>query len=479
MAPESHSYQVGTRSNPGFAQQGQVDWVAFGKTSWGISSAILQRFASADLQPATYGAAIALGCQFSLGARGRARISQALSKLSGTSAFQNILWFGFGQKSFLNVVAANEAAFRCVALCVCLVDTHSLDMAAYVLAELWKLCECPTEYQPAHEQFVSLLKNCEGELATTDFGKTVGCLLGDWSLSVVDEPDKSFEELQWSRCADASQVAQVLRSLFEISVGKIQQIKITSGAEGAFIGAVAEWLFDLNVQIPGVSDNTPQGQFPHVIIHYLPSNSQASPSTGSQIQCRTFFLQSSGNFWSQLGARGEDESSCLLIYRVPWQSCFYRSFGSRFRALSKLSIIFRDFIGSAARVYTAFAIPEHNVGLLEDSRYDWRNHPSTSHGEGFVAFLLSTFPELQADPNLAEFMHQAVNKTFQEALQTFQKSVVNLRSQCACGYCSAQVSSSRKCLVRLASTVLRLSNCLISIDYAPNLMLTVSGIQSI
>lgn len=65
----SGSLQIGSAwrgGNPLFAQQGQVDWVAFGNTVWSASAGVLQRFAAANVQPVTYGAGLALASQFQL-----------------------------------------------------------------------------------------------------------------------------------------------------------------------------------------------------------------------------------------------------------------------------------------------------------------------------------------------------------------------------------------------------------------------------
>lgn len=84
--------QPGRSSNsPTFTQNGQVDWVAFGNTAWNMTTAVLQRFSAAEIQPATYGAALAIGGRFLLGASGRHRVDSALRLLKGTGSFRKVL----------------------------------------------------------------------------------------------------------------------------------------------------------------------------------------------------------------------------------------------------------------------------------------------------------------------------------------------------------------------------------------------------
>ena len=483
MASSGPVYQIGASSTPPFAQQGQVDWVALGNTTWHLTSAVLQRFASADLQPVTYSAALALGCRFTLGPVGRKHLSRALAELSATSTFQKLLWFGFGQKSFVRLLSANEPGLRCIGLCACLADTHSLEVSAYVLGELWKECSYPREYEPSHEQFVKLVQACQGILATSSFGRTVEHLLGNGRLSIDVESDDSTDNLEkseWTRCANAKQIAQALCALFDVTSGKLKHITIVGMAEVAFIGALASWLFDLKVRADGIPDTAPDRRQPQVTLCHTPASNvdvEASNTDLARIDSRTFFLQGSGEFWSQLHSAGRHTD--ILIHRVPWDSCLYRSFGSRFLKLCEMSFCLSDFIGSAARIYTGFALCEVDVGIFEDYRPSWIDYSNMCHGEPFLAFIVSRFPELGRNSDLPKLMHLAVNKSFSEALKIFQESVLRIRSFCECEECRGDHLSSKTCLVKLASTILNLARCLAPIEIEPNLLPTISGIQQI
>lgn len=90
----SNTLQIGQSSSgntASFIQNGQVDWVAFRNTLWSTSAAVLQRFASAGVQPATYGAGLALASQLQLDRVGDQRMHNALDNLSGISGFDKLL----------------------------------------------------------------------------------------------------------------------------------------------------------------------------------------------------------------------------------------------------------------------------------------------------------------------------------------------------------------------------------------------------
>ena len=112
-------------------QQGQVDWVAFGNTIWTASSAVLQRFAAAGIQPVTYGAGLVLSNQMHLDRIGQSRMENAVSSLKSSSGWGKLLWFGFGYQSFVRTMAESLAGIKCLALCACLAESHSEELAAW------------------------------------------------------------------------------------------------------------------------------------------------------------------------------------------------------------------------------------------------------------------------------------------------------------------------------------------------------------
>lgn len=196
----------GTGMNPGFVQQGQVDWVGFGNTIYSASLATMQRLASAGIQPITHGAGLALASQFQLPELGRRRMHEALRKLKVFSGFEGVLYFGFGVQSFVRLLQESQLGINLIALCSCLADSHSEELVAWTLTELWRVLEFPTEFEPSLEQFLALVKACSGVVTTTTFGATVSIMLGRGR-------DKG------PMASGARQLADVLNGLFKISRG--------------------------------------------------------------------------------------------------------------------------------------------------------------------------------------------------------------------------------------------------------------------
>ena len=486
MNSDSPIFRLDQGSSPAFLQQGQIDWVAFGNTAWNLTSATLQRFSTAEIQPATYGAGLALGCRFNLGAIGRRRIGDSIRQIQGSPSFEKLLWFGFGYRSFVYLLSESQAGFNCLALCACLVDTHSYDIAATILSELWTVCEFPHEYQPSHAQFVNLVKACEGVLARTSFGPTVEKMT---DLREFFSRTYAFDNRGMGRnlenCAKSKDIAKVLRALFDITRGKIETITVAGATECAFIGGVAQWLFDLNVYIEGTSDR-PHDQTPQVIIRYdlpLGEASQHDPEHSvAKLRSATYYLENTDDYWSQISSG--DKLDSRLILRVPWETCLSRSFGIYFDDLCSISLALGEFLGSAARIFSAFALGEEDLGTFEDYRHYFTDFLDACHGSGLVYAITTTFPELADVKDLAKLMRLACARSFTEAIKSFQASHLSISQHCGCIECApissdyiSSKGSKKTCLRSIGYAILRITRFLGAVGQSSELLPTISGIR--
>ena len=161
----------------GFLQQGSVDWVAFSKSTVSMSVEVLARFQAAEVQEITYAGALQLTTRFKLPELGRQRVWDALKRLKIYAPTANILYFGFGHRSFLRFLSESVSGLKCIALCSCLAEMHSEDVAARILSSLWKEFGYPENMEPAHYQFKSLIKACGGAMATSPFPELAGRML--------------------------------------------------------------------------------------------------------------------------------------------------------------------------------------------------------------------------------------------------------------------------------------------------------------
>lgn len=458
---------------PLFSQQGQVDWVAFGNTIWSASAAVLQRFSSAGVQPVTYAAGIALASSFRLNQLGRQRMDETLSRLEAVAGFDRVLWFGFGYRGLVKVMAETQQGVGCVALIACLVDSHTEHMTAWILEALWKIQKFPEQYEPSHTQFVALVRCCAGVVARTEFARVVDIMSGHM-LHRFREQNK--ERSQQASTPEAT--AKALQGIFRVSQGTIEKITLLGGPECAFLAAFAYWLLDLSVNVEDdeskvIFTSVEDPNLAQITIRYI--SLREVSSTTLQTTSTTFIL---GSFEEML-IRSPAREDLTLLFRTRWEACLSRAFGSRFHELLQQSFVIGHYLGASARIMSSYAKGE-DVRRADGSviwlNQEYQNHVPGSFGYGFVESVGSIFPELQDTKELREHMLHALDLKTIDAEQMLHQSSLTLKDLCRCEHCGDGTTGDRYCFVAMAICIRHLVCTLSCAEWDADLLPSVTGI---
>ena len=151
-----------------------------------------------------------------------------------------MLYFGFGHRSFLRFLSESVSGLKCLALCSCLAEMHSQDVAARILAALWKTSGYPEEFEPSFSQFKSLVSACSGAVTKSPFPELAGHMFG---------PYRDFIRGYNRDCSEPEDTTRTLLALFEVSTGVRDRITVLGGAECGFIAALSHWLIDLETYV--------------------------------------------------------------------------------------------------------------------------------------------------------------------------------------------------------------------------------------
>ncbi len=465
MPPDA--IQIGSPTalkSPSFVQNGQVDWVAFGNSIWSTSSIVLQRFASAGVQPITFGAGLALASLFDLDRVGKQRMHSALERNQGMWSFEKVLWFGFGARSFLHVMADVQSGVNCIALCSALSEVHDEHAAAWILDELWKLYGFPQQYLPSHSQLTALVKACSGVLAKTEFS-----LISDHMLGHTFNPREVMPFI-----SNPEDLAKAMSGLFKISKGAIARINVTGGMECAFVAGFAQWVLNLKVYVDDdagrVIHQDAHPEQAQVVITY---RRQADLSL-VQVSSTTYVLRDGDDMIIRSPALEHN----FLTIRTPWDGCLTRVFGTAFNGLIKASNNLGAFFGSTARVYQALALGESDVGNF--SRKAYINFVESSYGIGFVNSVVTIFPELKRVGGLFDEMQLALVVPLKEALRTIEKTVLTFEQLCECRRCTAgDVKKDIDCIVVLVFSIRQMVSTISCVTRDDDILPTVRGIAMV
>ncbi|MCJ1380571.1 hypothetical protein MMC17_003679 [Xylographa soralifera] len=395
----------------GFVTSGTIDWVAFGNTILTVSTAALQRFASAGVQPATYQSVIVIGSQFQLSYCGEQRLQVAIDGLSGIAV--NSLYMGFGYRCLVREMWDIPGGVNCVALCACLAEAHTEADAAWILIELWRLLNSPNNFAPSHAQLMALVKACAGVIAKTPFSEVINNMQSaQYRLGIGASMIRYTPAQQFARSKD---IAKVLVALFKVSCGYLDNITITGGSKGQG-----------NVIYSNVKEPTNA----QVLVRYGDHAEHSAVVTST-----TYTLSS----YSEMFDRNPENQYIYLVSRHPWDGCLSALFGIAFEKLQQKSDVLGNYLGSVARIYEALALGEkatETISFLFDS-----DSVESAYGLGFVNNILSTFPELGRLDGLQTAMISAAQVPFEEALEIANTSVVALEATCYC----QEVTNTRDC----------------------------------
>ena len=306
-----------------WSQQGTVDWGHLAHSSMTISVEVLSRYTKAGVEPLTVAMGHGICSKFCIPADAQQRVSQSVKKLKAVSSYGNLLWFGFGVKHIVRVLVESEQGIGCVGLCGCLSVSFDQMCAAQVLRQLAQGWGIPGVLMPSINQWCSLINVCSGSLLGSDFPKLVEgfsrlwCEMPEFGRLGMREKPSSAEEL-------VERLTNAIEEISKVSDRSLESVTIVGNSVCAWIAAVAEWLFSLNVQV--IDD---QGA-----CLYRKSDSKTHPA--EVIIVRSFnnlaVLERTSSFpigESVLGF-GQGESHVLTYGQSSWGTILNDTFGSSF-----------------------------------------------------------------------------------------------------------------------------------------------------
>ena len=181
-----------------FQQQGTVDWVKLGKTGVTASISVLSRLSGANVDPFTISVAQAMAGQFKLSRAGVARMNECLQSLETFVSLDGVMWFGFGHKHIVRLLAGTAQGVSTLALCSSLSEVLTTGRVAAILDELAATYGAPAELRPSLLQWAALVSNCSGVVSKTNFSLVAEHFIGLDGNPILppERRNRSFEILR-------------------------------------------------------------------------------------------------------------------------------------------------------------------------------------------------------------------------------------------------------------------------------------------
>ena len=447
----------------GFHTSGVISWNSLVDTTFNATVGILSRISAAGVDPYTLVVGQALGSQFQFTKLSHQRIVSALETLASFRAIGNTLSFGFGIDHLVRVMARSEQGLLCLTLCGSLGECYSADFAAEIFIEMAKKTQAPTNLQPSILQWKALLEACSGIFSTTKFPLVLdGIMRCHPSYHILH---RGFLQRRWyPGCSNPQDLATVLLALARVTCDSLASITIIGGADAGFIAAIADWFFDLSVQVSDgesgsiLYQNRPESDFVQISVVF--TGNYARNDTQVQIVGKTYRLRDAAELM-----RTDEQRTRYLGGRVRWTEVLSTMFGPTFTLLLERKESFSAAIGCLACVARdisngkgflrpggPWSQPESRLKLSDRQRAIYLSAEST--GVELIETIVDYMPELAS---LRNSMLASVHNDVPEAWELYVKYVNELKQACHCDRHSDKPKvGDRYCLVAILRMVFRL-----------------------
>ena len=222
-----------------FQQQGQVDWIALSNSTFNFTLGVLSRLNKAGVDTLTSSIGKIICRRLALTVNGQERVQSAISKLKGWPSYRKVVWFGFGERHLVHELALTEEGVTLVALCSAIQGTYGEMYAARVFRHLTSELKAPDDLSPSIHQWRALMTACAGTLCTGDFPKLLESFRRYLSPFKADA----------YKVTEPEAIAKAILSLGHVAEKRQDTHNFIGGVDCSWIAAVAEWLYDLCVEI--------------------------------------------------------------------------------------------------------------------------------------------------------------------------------------------------------------------------------------
>ena len=372
----------------------------------------------------THHAGLAISTQFKLSEKGNQRVRDALDNLQVSYGFESVLWFGFGQKSFIRLLTERELGVNCAALCACLGETYGTLKAAEILQTLWEVNEFPNDLQPSRSQLGALVSGCSGLFLPTPFADIVQRMAG------------SHKPYEYNYISSTSpNLAATINGLFQVSAGKLKAIDIHGGNDIAFLSAVAYWLFDLSIWVQMhdgsvLFSNCSHSEEAVVRLYYIEEEDSQQKSL-IRISATTFILGSVEDLIIE-------KYQASIIFRAEWETCLTQMFGHEVKRIQDQASLLGRALGAIARIYEAIAKCEVDVGGI--SRLRFVNFQPRGYGRSFVSSIATILPEIGSNQTFMDGAKQTLCQNVANSVTTIYDLIIQLQERCPCSFCESKIS---------------------------------------
>ena len=451
-----------------------------------ISTKLMSQFSGAKTDPYTNHVASIMCKDLKPGPQGQRRVNSALSNLPVFFTPDEKLTFGWGFEHIIRNNEVHQGGYEHFTIMVAMAESFHSSWAAEICHEMAKSKAGPKDSLPHLSQWLTILRACNGALASSEFGVTVEdyIRLDPYNLRIGLAEGTHLP-------LSAKEIVLALHALAEVVSGRTKELVLTGSAVLGWYGAAAEVLYDLHVAVFSSKGetlkDTKSGEPPQLKLIFREKTgievlSNSSNSSNSSDPKPQGLMHSMANLGIASQQYALSVHSTPFGGRVDWNSLLPRVFGASFGRLDREeSRTFSGMVGAAARLFEGLAHRElADEELISEQN---KSNPS-SYGAGLVQTLTNWLPELR---RFQGRMERALKLDYKSAAAAYRENLTKLREICHCGICYSKPGDENSgegpdhgyCLVTLVESVMALGLALSRVTVAAQIFPTRAGMQGL
>ncbi|KAI9656000.1 MAG: hypothetical protein M1821_005061 [Bathelium mastoideum] len=454
-----------------FNQTGTINWVDLFSRIYSHALETLDRYAKANVDAATVGICGHMCRQFEMPASKKEMVLNRIFSLPRVSLFGNVASIGFGLHHILEDLVDTDEGLTGVALCGCLTVSYDSFYAAQVLRSLCYSQNVPDEILPGTRRWKSLVEICSGIFNSKELNLKI----------------EGLQYLLVPRATHGNQVfeptphevlASALVEVARISSGDLESCTFTGGLDCAWLGAVAEFLFDIAISVV-TTDN---------IACY-------ESKTGSRLphgECKIVLVPPERNVKRMtLMRRASDipsgkaifkeSSASLFTSRYSWDTVLENAYGSAAESLlrGKTSANFATLLLYTAQRSALLSQGDPHLNWGEEYRWlDFDKNLQGPRGDDFLRFACWRLPELKYCLCATEYRNSS--SITESAARGYLQAI---HEACDCSTCrretyDEQIFEQTLCLVKVSGSIIRLAY-LLSVTDTCDMLPTAKGLRDL
>ncbi|KAJ5713685.1 uncharacterized protein N7483_010866 [Penicillium malachiteum] len=297
--------------------------------------------------------------------KGLKRSNDAVTNAPVLESFQKLIWFGFGIKSPIQILRATDDGSRFAALSAChLAEAYSRDAPGRIMHSFLRKLVSDLRSDipmPSPKQVSIMVSKCDGVFALGEFPVKAEKMMSFDGEAIVGQHtwphDKSTTRITRG-IASPEDVAGALHKIVKLKRGEYSHLTFIGVADAALVAAIGRWLMELKVVLYSSERDDEDNYFYRNYTNDEPQLTvihSRGHGNGTLVNTETTMRIPDTTTFFRTHSESNPDNNNAIGGRLEWKNALTKIFRGKFTSLHHMPQDFGKALGSAARIFQAFA----------------------------------------------------------------------------------------------------------------------------